>query len=355
MFSLPILTGLTATGTVQADALLLTSSNNNVTTVATGTGVRLPVPLTGTVITVINSGANNLLVYPQTGSTIGLLGVNAPYTVIAASPATFISNNGFFWSISSESVQSIDPGSHPTFAGLTLSGLGAGAVLSSSAGVLSSSSSPTLVGLTLSGLSAGVVSSSTAGVLSSSSSPTVSGLTISGLTAGLVSSSSAGVLSSSSTPTVTSLSFTGSPTSMSVYREVINLSPAPSLTFGGTATGLTYTAQQTDFMRLGHMVFFYIRIIVNAKGSSTGAAVVAGLPYSVNNNTPKYWHAAFGGLSSASRCGIVAVSDGTTSMNLQQLTVGGGLVSIGDAATDANFTNNCTLYIEGMYTTTDAV
>ena len=70
-------TSLTATGTNQATALELTNADNDVTTVASGTGVILLSTATaGDTQTVFNSGANPLRVYPPVGSQINNLTAN---------------------------------------------------------------------------------------------------------------------------------------------------------------------------------------------------------------------------------------------------------------------------------------
>ena len=68
---------ITAAGTVQGDATALSTSVNNVTTVAASTGVRLPAPIqAGARILIRNSGANILRIYPQTSAQINTLGTN---------------------------------------------------------------------------------------------------------------------------------------------------------------------------------------------------------------------------------------------------------------------------------------
>ena len=72
---------VSAAGATQGAATVLTTDENFVTTVAAGTGVQLPAALLGKTITVINKGANPLLVYPATGAAIDGLAVNLPVTV----------------------------------------------------------------------------------------------------------------------------------------------------------------------------------------------------------------------------------------------------------------------------------
>jgi hypothetical protein len=83
----------TATGTVQADAFQLTASSTEFTTVASGTGARLPGTTSrvvgGDIVAVFNQGANALLVYPPVGSRIGTAATNASVSVAAGKAALF--------------------------------------------------------------------------------------------------------------------------------------------------------------------------------------------------------------------------------------------------------------------------
>ena len=81
---------LTATGTTQADALVLVSDWNNVTSVPAGSGVILPALTAGQQLWVFNNDpAQNLNVYPPIGSSITYQSVtgavNAPISVAFAS------------------------------------------------------------------------------------------------------------------------------------------------------------------------------------------------------------------------------------------------------------------------------
>ena len=59
----------------------------------------------------------------------------------------------------------------------------------------------------------------------------------------------------------------------------------PTITFGGGAAGLTYNTQYGVYTKIGNVVHFSFRLILSAKGSSTGGAVMAGLPFtSANTN-----------------------------------------------------------------------
>jgi len=80
--------GITAVGTNQATAYALTLDNNIVSSAVAGTGVKLPtVTGMGRNVTVSNTSAQTILVYPPTGYSIDTLAVNLPVSIPAgASP-----------------------------------------------------------------------------------------------------------------------------------------------------------------------------------------------------------------------------------------------------------------------------
>lgn len=93
-----VATGLTATGSTNADALQLSSVINHVGTTASGTGVILPPLEPGASVFVINSGANALLVYPGTGFQINALTATTQgFSVAAGGRAQFIAFTSTKW------------------------------------------------------------------------------------------------------------------------------------------------------------------------------------------------------------------------------------------------------------------
>lgn len=68
--------GISAAGTTQATATVLTSAYNIVTTVAAGSGVVLPTAVAGLTISITNNGTNSLRIYPAVGGQIDTLGTN---------------------------------------------------------------------------------------------------------------------------------------------------------------------------------------------------------------------------------------------------------------------------------------
>ena len=89
--------GVSAAGTVQSTATLLTSANNIVTTVGAGSGVRLP--LTPSVsandrLHVANHGANTLAVYPPSGGKLSNNTANVPAMIAVNKCADFFCIDG---------------------------------------------------------------------------------------------------------------------------------------------------------------------------------------------------------------------------------------------------------------------
>ena len=64
----------------------------------------------------------------------------------------------------------------------------------------------------------------------------------------------------------------------SLNRHVDATSWTPDLQFGGAKVGMTYGTQVGRYYQIGNLVWLYCRIILTAKGSSTGSATIAGVP-----------------------------------------------------------------------------
>lgn len=92
-----VASALTAAGTTQATALALTAQESILTTVASGSGARLPFLGIGVEVVVRNRGANALLVYPPTGGSIESGATNASVSVAAAATARLTPNTTTHW------------------------------------------------------------------------------------------------------------------------------------------------------------------------------------------------------------------------------------------------------------------
>jgi hypothetical protein len=111
----------------------------------------------------------------------------------------------------------------------------------------------------------------------------------------------------------------------------------PVLTFGGGSSGLTYSAQNGAFHRIGTVVIAQIGMVLTAKGSSTGSASIAGLPYTVAATTGSEIPSAvnFTGLTGTLH---LLTTAGGTSITFRQTTSTGAAT-----LTDAAFTNTTTV------------
>jgi hypothetical protein len=90
-------TSIPAAGSSQGTATAITKEINVVSTVASGAGVVLPTAVAGMVITITNTSANSLLVYPATGGIINSLATNAAFTQPASATLQFIAPTTTQW------------------------------------------------------------------------------------------------------------------------------------------------------------------------------------------------------------------------------------------------------------------
>ena len=88
---------VSAAGTAQGNATALTREVNVTSTVASGAGVALPTAVAGMRVTIINTAANAVLVYPASGGTINSLALNAAFSQAAGARLDFIATTGTQW------------------------------------------------------------------------------------------------------------------------------------------------------------------------------------------------------------------------------------------------------------------
>ena len=53
----------------------------------------------------------------------------------------------------------------------------------------------------------------------------------------------------------------------------------PAITFGGSATGVTYSTQNGDYVRIGNVVHIGLEIRLTSKGTDTGSFRITSLPF----------------------------------------------------------------------------
>lgn len=121
---------------------------------------------------------------------------------------------------------------------------------------------------------------------------------------------------------------------------------SPSITFGGGSNAQTgtFTGRYT---KIGRMVQFQIHITLTAKGSSTGAAAVAILPFSVGSTNQGF--AWMGTNVTAAGPNLLAYSNtsgaGAAALELYTIPSGGSATQL----THASFVDTSEVYISGCY------
>lgn len=142
---------------------------------------------------------------------------------------------------------------------------------------------------------------------------------------------------------VPAVSFDGGTNNLANF--VNTTSWTPTLRFGGGSTGITYSTQTGSYFRIGPVIFFSFTIALTNKGSSTGAATVAGLPVTVGTS-PTCSGGAFtitytAGYSSV----ILEPAAATTTLNLNQAGSGVAYTNL----TNTNFANTSLIGGSGFY------
>ena len=118
------------------------------------------------------------------------------------------------------------------------------------------------------------------------------------------------------------------------------------LSFGGGTTGITYSSNTGNYVKIGKQVTVTGFIAMTNKGSSTGSAKIIGLPFTVGSATANYSATSFWTDTitfTVSLQGYGNVS-GTTIDMLQVSALG-----VGTALTDTNFANNSRLMVTLTY------
>jgi len=117
----------------------------------------------------------------------------------------------------------------------------------------------------------------------------------------------------------------------------------PTLAFGGGSTGMTYNTQYGAYTKIGNLVHVEIIIILTAKGSSTGNAVISTLPFTTNSvgQTGAIYFEDVSYTGSV----LVYLGGSATTINLVQLVEAG----TSSAITHTNFANNAYINIVLSY------
>lgn len=59
----------------------------------------------------------------------------------------------------------------------------------------------------------------------------------------------------------------------------------PAIAFGGATTGITYSSQWGEYVRIGDLVIAFFYIVLTSNGSASGAMTLTGLPVTAVNES----------------------------------------------------------------------
>ena len=158
-------------------------------------------------------------------------------------------------------------------------------------------------------------------------------------------SSSLPAFSTSGTPYVSGISFDSGSNTLSAYSSGTF---TPTIQFGGSSTGITYTYNIGKYIIIGKLLFFTINILTSSKGSASGGCSVAGLPFASVNDSFRYNFAietnpTFSGGLGTTFAGAELFGNQTT-INITQC--GGGNQ---ESLSNTNYGNVITMFINGCY------
>jgi hypothetical protein len=118
------------------------------------------------------------------------------------------------------------------------------------------------------------------------------------------------------------------------------------VSFGGSSVGVTTSANTGTYTKVGRQVTVNGQLSLTNKGSSTGAASLTGLPFTIPASTGNRTTASlrFSAISFTNQFQGFGAT-GATTINLEQITVLGADTDI----TDANFANNSSIMVNFTY------
>jgi len=119
----------------------------------------------------------------------------------------------------------------------------------------------------------------------------------------------------------------------------------PTITFGGSSTGVTYVQNIGTYRKIGSTVFLAFQLQLSNNGSGTGIAFVNGLPFTVSSalNYGMYVY-RFQNLSGITGNPFAVMEAGTTRLSVFQSSA-----TTEVQLTDTNITNTALLYLQGWY------
>jgi len=165
-----------------------------------------------------------------------------------------------------------------------------------------------------------------------------------------------GAIVCTTAPTITTINLTGGqiafPATAAPSADANTLDDyeegtwTPVISFGGGTTGITYDTNTGYYTKIGNVVTISAFINMTSKGSSTGDAIIGGLPFTVVNNTAGLTAVAlvFGAITYTGQYqGYTEVN--TKTIILKEITEAG----VQSTLTNADFANNSAILLNCTY------
>lgn len=119
----------------------------------------------------------------------------------------------------------------------------------------------------------------------------------------------------------------------------------PRLTFGGADSGMVYVNQAGSYTKIGRAGFFSLIVQTSAKGTATGPAAIADMPFTMDGNHPGVITTSFYGGLSGIGGQLIGTTNGTN-IDLRQASA-----TNTPLLTDANFGATSTFRLSGSFQT----
>ena len=123
----------------------------------------------------------------------------------------------------------------------------------------------------------------------------------------------------------------------------------PELRFGGATTGISYSSQTAKYTKIGRVIHWQLRLVLTSKGTATGSAAIAGLPFTSSSSQP-FAVASIGSIS------YIVLPTDAFSINGHMLTNSAEILLRSDRnnaafinLADVNFSDNTEIRAEGTY------
>ena len=118
----------------------------------------------------------------------------------------------------------------------------------------------------------------------------------------------------------------------------------PTIAFGGSSSGVTYSVQTGGYIKIGKTVFIRINLTLTSNGSGTGSASIGGLPFTSGSVPGNFAFTYWAGMS-----GIVGNMMGNVNSSATTINLFHSGAAAAASLTDTNITDTADMYLGGVY------